>query len=184
MSLSGSAWKEYQATGQICGVKLPAGLKQSEKLPEPIFTPAGKAEAGHHDENITYEEVVKQYGEDIASKIRDYTLALYKKAAEYAASKGIIIADTKFEFGLDDNGTVVLMDEILTPDSSRFWPADEYKVGQSEPSFDKQFIRDWLESQPWNKKAPAPKIPQDVLDKTSSKYEEALIRLTGKGVTA
>lgn len=182
--LSGSAWKEYQTTGQICGVKLPAGLKQSEKLPEPIFTPAGKAEAGHHDENITYEDVVKQYGEDTASKLRDYTLALYKKAAEYAASKGIIIADTKFEFGLDDNGTVVLMDEILTPDSSRFWPADEYKVGQSEPSFDKQFIRDWLESQPWNKKAPAPKIPQDVLDKTSSKYEEALIRLTDKGVTA
>ena len=182
--LSGSAWKEYQTTGQICGVKLPAGLKQSEKLPEPIFTPAGKAEAGHHDENITYEDVVKQYGEDTASKLRDYTLALYKKAAEYAASKGIIIADTKFEFGLDDNGTVVLMDEILTPDSSRFWPADEYKVGQSEPSFDKQFIRDWLESQPWNKKAPAPKIPQDVLDKTSSKYEEALIRLTGKGVPA
>ena len=182
--ISGSAWKEYQATGQICGVKLPAGLKQSEKLLEPIFTPAGKAEAGHHDENITYEEVVKQYGEDIASKIRDYTLALYKKAAEYAATKGIIIADTKFEFGLDENGTVVLMDEILTPDSSRFWPADEYKVGQSEPSFDKQFIRDWLESQPWNKKAPAPKIPQDVLDKTSNKYEEALIRLTGKGVTA
>ena len=173
-----------ETTGQICGVKLPAGLKQSEKLPEPIFTPAGKAEAGHHDENITYEDVVKQYGEDTASKLRDYTLALYKKAAEYAASKGIIIADTKFEFGLDDNGTVVLMDEILTPDSSRFWPADEYKVGQSEPSFDKQFIRDWLESQPWNKKAPAPKIPQDVLDKTSSKYEEALIRLTGKGVTA
>ena len=172
--LSGSAWKEYQTTGQICGVKLPAGLKQSEKLPDPIFTPAGKAEASHHDENITYEDVVKQYGEDTASKLRDYTLALYKKAAEYAASKG----------GLDDNGTVVLMDEILTPDSSRFWPADEYKVGQSEPSFDKQFIRDWLESQPWNKKAPAPKIPQDVLDKTSSKYEEALIRLTGKGVTA
>lgn len=162
----------------------PRRSETERKLPEPIFTPAGKAEAGHHDENITYEDVVKQYGEDTASKLRDYTLALYKKAAEYAASKGIIIADTKFEFGLDDNGTVVLMDEILTPDSSRFWPADEYKVGQSEPSFDKQFIRDWLESQPWNKKAPAPKIPQDVLDKTSSKYEEALIRLTGKGVTA
>ncbi len=180
--LSGSAWKEYQENGSICGVKLPEGLKQSEKLPEPIFTPAAKAEAGHHDENISYEKVVELVGSDIAQKIRDYTLALYKKAADYAATKGIIISDTKFEFGLDENGTVVLMDEILTPDSSRFWPADEYKVGQSEPSFDKQFVRDWLETQPWNKKAPAPKIPKDVLEKTSQKYEEALIRLTGKGV--
>lgn len=180
--LSGSGWKEYQQTGSVCGVKLPAGLKQSEKLPEPIFTPAGKAEAGHHDENISYEKVVELYGEKIASQIRDYTLALYKKAADYAATKGIIIADTKFEFGLDENGNVVLMDEILTPDSSRFWPADEYKVGQSEPSFDKQFIRDWLETQPWNKKAPAPEIPADVLKKTSEKYEEALIRLSGHGV--
>lgn len=180
--LSGSAWKEYQENGSICGVKLPEGLKQSEKLPEPIFTPAAKAEAGHHDENISYEKVVELVGPEVAQKIRDYTLALYKKAADYAATKGIIISDTKFEFGLDENGTVVLMDEILTPDSSRFWPADEYKVGQSEPSFDKQFVRDWLETQPWNKKAPAPKIPQDVLEKTSQKYEEALIRLTGKGV--
>lgn len=182
--LSGSGWKEYQQTGEVCGVKLPAGLKQSQKLPEPIFTPAGKAEAGHHDENITFEKVVELYGQDIAEKLRKYTLALYQKAADYAATKGIIIADTKFEFGLDENGEVVLMDEILTPDSSRFWPADQYKVGQSEPSFDKQFIRDWLESQPWNKKAPAPKVPQDILDKTSQKYEEALIRLTGKGVEA
>lgn len=180
--LSGSGWKEYQQTGSVCGVKLPAGLKQSEKLPEPIFTPAGKAEVGQHDENISYEKVVELYGETIASQIRDYTLALYKKAADYAATKGIIIADTKFEFGLDEDGTVVLMDEILTPDSSRFWPADEYKVGQSEPSFDKQFIRDWLETQPWNKKAPAPEIPADVLKKTSEKYEEALIRLAGHGV--
>lgn len=180
--LSGSAWKEYQENGSICGVKLPEGLKQSEKLPEPIFTPAAKAEAGHHDENISYEKVVELVDPEVAQKIRDYTLALYKKAADYAATKGIIISDTKFEFGLDENGTVVLMDEILTPDSSRFWPADEYKVGQSEPSFDKQFVRDWLETQPWNKKAPAPKIPQDVLEKTSQKYEEALIRLTGKGV--
>lgn len=180
--LSGSAWKEYQQNGSICGIKLPEGLKQSEKLPEPIFTPAAKAEAGHHDENISFEQVVELVGADVAQKIRDYTLALYKKAADYAATKGIIISDTKFEFGLDENGTVVLMDEILTPDSSRFWPADEYKVGQSEPSFDKQFVRDWLETQPWNKKAPAPKIPQDVLEKTSQKYEEALIRLTGKGV--
>lgn len=180
--LAGSGWKEYQENGTVCGIKLPAGLRQSEKLPEPIFTPAAKAEAGHHDENVTFEQVCELVGEDIAKKIRDYTLALYKKAADYAATKGIIISDTKFEFGLDENGTVVLMDEILTPDSSRFWPADQYKVGQSEPSFDKQFVRDWLETQPWNKKAPAPKIPQDVLDKTSEKYEEALIRLTGKGV--
>lgn len=180
--LAGSGWKEYQENGTVCGIKLPAGLRQSEKLPEPIFTPAAKAEAGHHDENVTFEQVCELVGEDIAKKIRDYTLALYKKAADYAATKGIIISDTKFEFGLDENGTVILMDEILTPDSSRFWPADQYKVGQSEPSFDKQFVRDWLETQPWNKKAPAPKIPQDVLDKTSEKYEEALIRLTGKGV--
>lgn len=180
--LAGSGWKEYQANGTVCGVKLPAGLKQSDKLPEPIFTPAAKAEVGQHDENISYERVVELVGEDIAKQIRDYTIALYKKAADYAATKGIIICDTKFEFGLDENGTVVLMDEVLTPDSSRFWPADEYKPGQSEPSFDKQFIRDWLESQPWDKKAPAPKIPADVLAKTSEKYEEALIRLTGKGV--
>lgn len=180
--LAGSGWKEYQENGTVCGINLPAGLRQSQKLPEPIFTPAAKAEAGHHDENVTFEQVCKLVGDDIAHKIRDYTLALYKKAADYAATKGIIISDTKFEFGLDENGTVILMDEILTPDSSRFWPADQYKVGQSEPSFDKQFVRDWLETQPWNKKAPAPKIPQDVLDKTSEKYEEALIRLTGKGV--
>lgn len=180
--LAGSGWKEYQENGTVCGVKLPASLKQSDKLPEPIFTPAAKAEAGQHDENVTYEQVVELVGEDIAKQIRDYTIALYKKAADYAATKGIIICDTKFEFGLDENGTVVLMDEVLTPDSSRFWPADEYKPGQSEPSFDKQFIRDWLEAQPWDKKAPAPKIPADVLAKTSEKYEEALIRLTGKGV--
>lgn len=182
--LAGSGWKEYQQSGTVCGIRLPAGLRQSEKLPEPIFTPAGKAEAGHHDENISYEDVVGQYGEDIASKLRDYTLALYKEAAEYAAGRGIIIADTKFEFGLDEKGQIILMDEILTPDSSRFWPADEYKVGVSEPSFDKQFIRDWLESQPWDKKAPPPQVPQDILDKTSQKYEEALIRLTGKGIEA
>lgn len=180
--LSGSAWKEYQQSQSICGVKLPAGLKESEKLPEPIFTPAAKAEAGHHDENVTYEQVVELVGEDIARKIRDYTLSLYKKAADYAATKGIIISDTKFEFGLDKDGTVVLMDEILTPDSSRFWPADQYKVGQSEPSFDKQFIRDWLDAQPWNKTAPAPTVPPEILKKTSEKYEEALIRLTGKGI--
>ena len=189
--ITGSGWASYQKDGTVCGIRLPEGLQESDKLPEPIYTPSTKAEIGDHDENISYEQSVtyleKRFpgkGEEYASKLRDYTIALYKKCAEYALTRGIIIADTKFEFGLDDNGTVVLMDEILTPDSSRFWPADEYKVGQSEPSFDKQFIRDWLESQPWNKKAPAPKIPQDVLDKTSSKYEEALIRLTGKGVTA
>ena len=174
--ISGSAWKEYQATGQICGVKLPAGLKQSEKLLEPIFTPAGKAEAGHHDENITYEEVVKQYGEDIASKIRDYTLALYKKAAEYAATKGIIIADTKFEFGLDEEGNVILGDEMLTPDSSRFWPLEGYEAGHGQPSFDKQFVRNWLLANPDSDYD----LPQDVIDKTIAKYEEAYEMLTGK----
>ena len=189
--ITGSGWASYQKDGTVCGIRLPEGLKESDKLPEPIYTPSTKAEIGDHDENISYEQSIAHLekafpgkGEEYASKLRDYTIALYKKCADYALSRGIIIADTKFEFGLDENGNIVLGDEMLTPDSSRFWPADEYKVGQSEPSFDKQFIRDWLESQPWNKKAPAPKIPQDVLDKTSSKYEEALIRLTGKGVTA
>ena len=190
--LIGSGWKEYQATGAVCGIPLPEGLRLAEKLPEPIFTPATKADVGEHDENISFAEAQARCakalapfdGAALAEAARNAALTLYQKAHDYALARGVIIADTKFEFGLDENGTVVLMDEILTPDSSRFWPADEYKVGQSEPSFDKQFIRDWLESQPWNKKAPAPKIPQDVLDKTSSKYEEALIRLTGKGVTA
>ncbi|MCD8340178.1 MAG: phosphoribosylaminoimidazolesuccinocarboxamide synthase [Burkholderiales bacterium] len=180
--LSGSAWKEYKQKGSICGIKLPEGMQQSQKLPEPIFTPAGKAEAGHHDENITYEQVVEIVGPEVAEKIRDYTLKLYKKAADYAATKGIIISDTKFEFGQDEDGNIYLMDEVLTPDSSRFWPADQYKVGQSEPSYDKQFIRDWLEEQPWDKKAPAPKAPKEILQKTSEKYEEALKSLTGKGV--
>ena len=189
--ITGSGWESYKENGTVCGIKLPEGLQESDKLPEPIFTPSTKAEIGLHDENISFERcreiLEKEYpgkGASYAEQIKDYTIALYKKCAEYALAKGIIIADTKFEFGLDDEGNLVIGDEMLTPDSSRFWPADEYKVGQSEPSFDKQFIRDWLESQPWNKKAPAPKIPQDVLDKTSSKYEEALIRLTGKGVTA
>lgn len=189
--ITGSGWESYKENGTVCGIKMPEGLKECQKLPEPLFTPSTKAELGDHDENITEEQCVTYLekifpgkGAEYTKAIKDATIALYKKCADYAYERGIIIADTKFEFGLDENGTVVLMDEILTPDSSRFWPADEYKVGQSEPSFDKQFIRDWLESQPWNKKAPAPKIPQDVLDKTSSKYEEALIRLTGKGVTA
>ena len=180
--LSGSAWKEYQATGQICGVKLPAGLKQSEKLPEPIFTPAGKAEAGHHDENITYEEVVKQYGEDIASKIRDYTLALYKKAAEYAASKGIIIADTKFEFGVID-GKVTLIDECLTPDSSRFWPAASYEEGKIQPSYDKQFVRNWLKAN-WDMTGETPHLPAEVIDGTSERYREAFQIITGSQFTS
>ena len=178
----GGGWKDYQATGKVCGIELPAGLKQAQKLPEPIFTPAAKAEVGVHDENVTFEKVCEMYGENIASQIRDPTRTLYKRAAEYAATRGIIIADTKFEFGLDENGNVCLMDEVLTPDSSRFWPADQYNVGMSPPSFDKQFVRDWLETQDWNKTPPAPIPPQEILEKTSAKYREALVRLTGTDV--
>lgn len=175
----GGGWKDYQATGKVCGVALPAGLKMAEKLPHPIFTPAAKAEVGTHDENISYEKVVELYGEKIASRIRELTLTLYQRAADYAATRGIIIADTKFEFGLDENGNVCLMDETLTPDSSRFWPADQYDTGMSPPSYDKQFIRDWLETQPWNKTPPAPVPPEEIINKTSEKYLEALTRLTG-----
>ena len=178
----GGGWKDYLATGKVCGVGLPAGLKQAQKLPEPIFTPAAKAELGTHDENIPYERVVEMYGEKIASTIRNATLELYKRAAEYALTRGIIIADTKFEFGLDDDGNVLLMDEVLTPDSSRFWPADSYEVGTSPKSFDKQYIRDWLETQPWNKTPPAPKLPEEVIEKTADKYREALRRLTGTDI--
>lgn len=178
----GGGWKDYLATGKVCGVELPAGLKQAQKLPEPIFTPAAKAELGTHDENIPYERVVEMYGEKIASTIRNATLELYKRAAEYALTRGIIIADTKFEFGLDDDGNVLLMDEVLTPDSSRFWPADSYEVGTSPKSFDKQYIRDWLETQPWNKTPPAPKLPEEVIEKTADKYREALRRLTGTDI--
>ena len=178
----GGGWKDYQATGEVCGIKLPAGLRQAEKLPEPIFTPAAKAELGTHDENISYERVVEMYGEKIASTIRNATLELYKRASEYALTRGIIIADTKFEFGLDENGNVLLMDEVLTPDSSRFWPADDYQIGTSPKSFDKQFIRDWLESQPWDKRPPAPKVPEDIIEKTADKYREALRRLTGTDI--
>ncbi|MBM6704104.1 phosphoribosylaminoimidazolesuccinocarboxamide synthase [Sutterella massiliensis] len=178
----GGGWKDYCATGSVCGVKLPAGLRQAEKLPEPIFTPAAKAEVGTHDENISFERVVELYGERIATIIRDTTLKLYKEAADYALTKGIIIADTKFEFGMDDEGNVYLMDEVLTPDSSRFWPADDYEVGTSPKSFDKQFIRDWLESQPWDKTPPAPKVPEDIIEKTADKYREALRRLTGTDI--
>jgi phosphoribosylaminoimidazole-succinocarboxamide synthase len=172
--LIGSGWKDYQDTGAVCGIKLPAGLAQAQKLPEPIFTPASKAPAGQHDENITYPEVEKLVGADMAARVRDVSIALYKRAAEFAAQRGIIIADTKFEFGTDDTGELVLIDEALTPDSSRFWPAAEYRTGISPPSFDKQFVRDWLETQPWNKKAPAPALPPDVLAQTADKYREAL----------
>lgn len=175
--LIGGGWKDYYATGSVCGVKLPEGLKMAEKLPEPIFTPAAKAEVGTHDENISFERVVELYGEKIANTIRNATLELYRRAADYALTKGIIIADTKFEFGIDAEGNVRLMDEVLTPDSSRFWPADTYEVGTSPMSYDKQFIRDWLEAQPWDKTPPAPKVPEDVIEKTADKYREALRRL-------
>lgn len=178
----GGGWKDYQATGCVCGIKLPEGLKQAEKLPEPIFTPAAKAEVGTHDENIIFEKVVELYGESIATQLRDLTISLYKKAADFAATKGIIIADTKFEFGLDENGQVCLMDEVLTPDSSRFWPAESYEVGMSPPSYDKQFIRDWLETQTWDKTPPAPVPPAEIIEKTAAKYREALVKLSGKDV--
>lgn len=178
--LAGSGWKDYQATGKVCGVELPAGLSNAQKLPEPIFTPAAKAEMGHHDENISFEETERRIGTELAATIRDISIRLYKEAADYAATRGIIIADTKFEFGLDEYGELFLMDEALTADSSRFWPADEYRVGTNPPSFDKQFVRDWLEAQNWNKEPPAPKLPDDVVAKTSAKYQEALERITGK----
>lgn len=176
--LIGSGWNDYQAAGSICGIALPAGLRQASKLPEPIFTPAAKAEFGTHDENVDFQYVINQVGNDLAESIRTITLKLYAEAAAFAASKGIIIADTKFEFGLDEQGRLYLMDEALTPDSSRFWPAEEYAVGISPPSFDKQFVRDWLETQAWDKTPPAPRLPRDVLEKTATKYREALARLT------
>jgi phosphoribosylaminoimidazole-succinocarboxamide synthase len=177
--LAGSGWKDYQATGSVCGVELPPGLQNAQKLPEPIFTPAAKAEMGHHDENITYNEMERRIGTELSATIRDISIKLYKEAADYAATRGIIIADTKFEFGLDNHGQLYLMDEALTADSSRFWPADQYQVGTNPPSFDKQFVRDWLETQPWAKEPPAPKLPDDVVTKTGEKYQEALERLTG-----
>jgi phosphoribosylaminoimidazole-succinocarboxamide synthase len=171
----GSGWKDYQETGAICGISLPPGLTQAQKLPQPIFTPASKAPAGEHDENITFDDTIKIVGgHALAKRVRDISLRLYSEAADYAAQRGIIIADTKFEFGTDENGELVLIDEALTPDSSRFWPAAGYRTGTSPPSFDKQFVRDWLETQPWNKKAPAPALPPDVLAETSAKYREAL----------
>ncbi|MGC4395759.1 phosphoribosylaminoimidazolesuccinocarboxamide synthase [Hydrogenophaga sp. T2] len=182
--LAGSGWKEYQDSRSVCGVKLPEGLQNASKLPEPIYTPAAKAAVGEHDENITYERTVEMVGADIAAQVRDTAIALYKAAAAIALEKGIIIADTKFEFGLDAAGRVVLMDEVLTPDSSRYWPAEQYVVGSNPPSYDKQFLRDWLEQakvsgKPWDKTPPAPRLPREVIEKTAEKYREALTRLIG-----
>lgn len=181
--LAGSGWKDYQETGSVCGIALPSGMQNAQALPEPIFTPAAKAEMGHHDENISYAEVERRIGAELAQKIKETSIRLYSEAADYARRRGIIIADTKFEFGLDASGQLVLMDEILTADSSRFWPADTYRVGSNPPSFDKQFLRDWLESvriqgQPWNKTAPAPHLPDEIIRKTAEKYREAWQRLT------
>ncbi|GAB6389604.1 phosphoribosylaminoimidazolesuccinocarboxamide synthase [Stutzerimonas marianensis] len=176
--LAGSGWKEYQKSGTVCGIALPDGLKEAAKLPQPIFTPSTKAAVGDHDENISFEQCEAIIGKALAAQVRDTSIALYSAAVEYAATRGIIIADTKFEFGLDEDGTLTLMDEVLTPDSSRFWPADSYRVGSNPPSFDKQFVRDWLESTGWNKEPPAPRLPADVAQKTADKYREALARLT------
>jgi phosphoribosylaminoimidazole-succinocarboxamide synthase len=177
--LIGSGWKVYQKTGAVCGIALPKGLQQAQKLPEPIFTPATKATDGH-DENISFEETAKLIGREVAEKVRDISIRLYQEASEFAATKGIIIADTKFEFGTDAKGNLVLIDEALTADSSRFWPADSYQVGISPPSFDKQFVRDYLETLDWDKTPPAPKLPAEVIARTSQKYREALERLTGR----
>jgi phosphoribosylaminoimidazole-succinocarboxamide synthase len=177
--LIGSGWKDYQATGKVCGIELPVGLKMAQQLPEPIFTPATKAEMGEHDENIDFATVEKLLGAELALKVKETTLRLYREAAAFARVRGIVIADTKFEFGQDAQGRLHLIDEVLTPDSSRFWPADQYKVGISPPSFDKQFVRDYLETLDWNKQAPGPRLPPDILQKTADKYREALTRLTG-----
>ncbi|HTS54377.1 MAG TPA: phosphoribosylaminoimidazolesuccinocarboxamide synthase [Burkholderiales bacterium] len=176
--LAGSGWKEYRVSGAICGVALPTGLQEADKLPQAIFTPSTKAPAGVHDENITFAEAEKLLGPGVAARIRDKAVALYTEAAEYASTRGIIIADTKFEFGTDAAGKLYLIDEALTPDSSRFWPAEQYRAGSSPPSFDKQFVRDWLEAQNWDKTPPAPALPLDVLVKTAQKYREALRLLT------
>jgi len=176
--LTGSGLKDYKQTGAICGLKLPEGLVEASKLPEPIFTPSSKEEVGNHDINISYEQCEKAIGAELAAQVREKAIALYTEAAKYALTKGIIICDTKFEFGLDENGTLTLMDEVLTPDSSRFWSVDTYKEGTNPPSFDKQFVRDWLEQSGWNKQPPAPKVPKEVIDKTVAKYQEALDLLT------
>ena len=178
--LSGSGWKDYKATGAVCGIKLPAGLVESDRLPEPIFTPSTKAELGTHDENISFDQMVKMCGRELSEKVRDVTLAIYAKARDIADTKGIIIADTKFEYGIY-NGELIIIDECMTPDSSRFWPKDGYKPGGPQPSFDKQFLRDYLETLDWGKTAPAPPLPAEIVKKTGEKYMEALVRLTGKG---
>jgi len=178
--MAGSAWKEYQSTHSICGITLPEGLANAQALPAPIFTPAAKADVGEHDENISFEDMCARIGEPLAKKIRAVSLALYEKARDYALTKGIIIADTKFEFGLDENDQLVLMDEVLTPDSSRFWPLADYNIGISPPSYDKQFVRDWLEKQDWNKTAPAPDLPEDIIKQTQKTYAKALHELTGQ----
>ena len=180
--LSGSGWKDYQKTQTVCGIKLPQGLKESAKLDKPIFTPSSKEVVGQHDENISFEECEARIGKEIATRIKEISIKLYQEASAFAVTKGIIIADTKFEFGLDDENNLVLIDEILTPDSSRFWPLDQYREGVSQPSFDKQFIRDWLESSGWNKTPPPPSLPLDVITKTSQKYLEAFQKLTGQEI--
>jgi phosphoribosylaminoimidazole-succinocarboxamide synthase len=177
--LVGSGWKEYKKQGTVCGIRLPAGLREADKLPQPLFTPSTKAAVGQHDENIDFDKAAAIIGREQAGKVRDAALRIYKECADYALTRGIIIADTKFEFGLDENGTLTLIDEVLTPDSSRFWPADQYKPGANPPSFDKQYVRDWLEASGWNKSPPAPRLPAEVVAKTVEKYQEALKRLTG-----
>jgi phosphoribosylaminoimidazole-succinocarboxamide synthase len=181
--LIGSGWKDYQKSGEVCGIKLPGGLQMASRLPEPIFTPATKAQLGTHDENISFERMKEIVGAELAFRVQTVSITLYRAAADYAATRGIIIADTKFEFGLDTNGNLRLMDEVLTADSSRFWPADEYVEGASPPSFDKQFVRDWLEAQAWNKAPPAPDLPVEIVEKTAAKYREALKRLTGRTIS-
>jgi len=180
--LAGSGWKEYKQTGTVCGIALPVGLQEASQLPEPIFTPSSKADVGDHDENITLEKCAQLLGKDLAEQVAKVSVQLYKEAAAYALTRGIIIADTKFEFGLDANGVLHVIDEVLTPDSSRFWPAESYVVGKNPPSFDKQFVRDWLEASGWNKVAPGPELPADVAAKTSEKYHEAFEKLTGKAL--
>lgn len=176
--LIGSGWKDYQKTGAVCGIKLPEGLQMADKLPEAIYTPSTKANVGEHDENINFESTVKLLGQELAEQVRDVSLKLYREAADYARERGIIIADTKFEFGTDKEGKLVLIDEALTPDSSRFWPVDQYEPGKSPPSFDKQYVRDYLETLDWDKKAPGPNLPPEVIEQTAAKYQEALSRLT------
>ncbi len=178
----GSGWKDYQATGSICGIELPKGLKLAQQLPEPIFTPSSKAAVGDHDENITISKLESLIGKEMTQKVKDVAIRLYKEAASYALTKGIIIADTKFEFGLDNNGVLHVMDEVLTPDSSRFWPLDSYEVGKNPQSYDKQYVRDWLETLDWDKTAPGPVLPEDVAQKTSEKYLEVYTKLTGKAL--